>query len=205
MIAAIVLALAAATPAPPTYVVERVVTQGQSSTRVSVFRNGVAVLARGGPGTTPSVVRQPLTDVELRVIEQVVAECYPDLARFAGMGEAPVAGCVELRLAPADREALVVRFPVSAAPGFAASRLTQALDALERRLAKTAVTREDLRGWEPKVGERVELEDGRVVEIVDVMSAGDKVVVQAQVGDGPASIFVSADDLRRMAVRRVTK
>jgi len=205
VIAAVLVALAAATPAPPSYIVERVVTLAGASTRISVFRNGVAVLARGSTGATPTVVRQPLSEVELQVLAQVVEECYPDLARFAGMGEAPVEGKIELRLAPVGKEALTVRFPVTAAPGVAASRLTQALDALEARLTRTNVTREDLRDWEPKAGDRLELEDGRTVEVVDVLTTGDTVLVRAQVGDGPASIFVSADELRRLALRRVTK
>ncbi len=205
--AALVLAaVAAATPAaPPSYLVERVVTVNGASTRVSVFRNGVAVLARAAAGGEPSVVRQPLTEVELRVLTQVVEECYPELARFAGMGQSPVAGTVDLRLAPPDRDPLALRYPVTAAPGVAASRLAQALDALESRLAKATGTREDLRAWEPKVGERVELEDGRTVEIVDVMDANGSLVVRAQIGAGPASMFVGVEELRRIAVRRVAR
>ncbi len=207
-VAALLLAAAAAqtpTAPPPTYLVERVVTVGDVATRVSVFRNGVAVLARGSAGKPPAVVRQPLTEVELQVLTQVVEECYPDLARFAAMGEAPVSGTVELRVAPVGRQPLALRFPLTAAPGVAASRLTQALDALASRLAATPVTREDLRAWEPRVGERLELEDGRTVEIIDLMSTNDTLLVRAQVGDGPASVFMSVDELRRLAVRRVPR
>ncbi len=206
-IAAIVLVAAAAAPAaaPPSDRVERGVTVGGAVTRVSVFRNGVAVLARGAARERPAIVRQPLTDVELQVLAQVVEECYPELARFAPAGQAPVAGTVELRLAPPGREALGLRFPVTAAPGVAAARLMQALDALEARLTRSGVTREDLRAWEPKVGERVELEDGRTVEIVDVMSGDGSPVVRAQVGDGPASVFLGVEELRRIAIRRVPK
>ena len=53
MIAAAIVALAAVAAAPPTYVVERVVTRNGASTRLSVFRNGVAVLARKGAGEKP--------------------------------------------------------------------------------------------------------------------------------------------------------
>ena len=199
------VALAAAAAPPPTYLVERVVTLNGVSTRLSVFRNGIAVLARRGAGETSGIVRQPLSEIEVQVITQVVGECYPDLARFADIGQAPVEGTVELRLAPAGGEPLSIRFPVTAAPTVAASRLTRALDALEARLEKTNVTREDLRDWEPKIGDRVELEDGRTVEVVDALTAGDTVLIRAQVGDGPASIFLSADELRRLALRRVGK
>ena len=206
-LAALVM-VAAATPTPaatPSYLVERVVTVGAGTTRVSVFRNGFAVLSRGVAGEQPAVVRQALTDVELQVLTQVVEECYPDLARFPAMGQAPVGGTVDLRMAPVGRDPLALRFPVTAAPGVAASRLTQALDALEERLARTSAAREDLREWEPKIGERVELEDGRTVEIVDIVSTNDKPVVRAQIGEGPASIFLGVEELRRLAVRRVPR
>jgi hypothetical protein len=209
MIAAAIVALAAVAAAPPTYVVERVVTRNGASTRLSVFRNGVAVLARKGagekPDETPAVVRQPLSEIEVQVLSQVVEECYPDLARFADIGQAPVEGMVELRLAPAGREPLSLRFPLTAAPTLAASRLGQALDGLEVRLTRTNVTREDLRDWEPKIGDRVELEDGRTVEVLDVLISGDTALIRAQVGDGPASIFLNAEELRRLALRRVVK
>ena len=85
----------------------------------------------------------------------------------------------------------------------AASRLTQALDGLEARLTRVNVTREDLRDWEPTIGDRVELEDGRTVEVLDFLISGETVLIRAQVGEGPASIFLSAEELRRRALRRV--
>jgi hypothetical protein len=203
MIVAAVIALAAVAATPPTYLVERVVTRNGTSTRLSVFRNCVAVLARKGADETPGIVRQPLSEIEVQVLTQVVEECYPDLERFAGTGQAPVEGTVELRLAPAGREILSIQYPVTAVPTVAASRLMQALDGLEARLTRTNVTREDLRDWEPKIGDRAELEDGRTVEVLDVLTANDTVLIRAQVGEGPASIFLSVDELRRLALRRV--
>jgi hypothetical protein len=203
--AALLLALAAAAAAPPTYLVERVVTLGSGSTRISVFRNGVAVLARGGPSVEPTVVRQQLSDPELQVLTQVVGECYPELVRFGDLGSGPGAGEAELRLAPEGKDPLVIRFALTAAPSVASSRLSRALDGVQARLEKTNVSREDLRDWMPAVGERVELEDGRVVEVLEVLPVESGALVRAQVGDGPASIFVSADELRRLALRRVAK
>jgi hypothetical protein len=205
---AAVLLIAAATPAPsppPSYLVERVVTVGGASTRVSVFRSGVAVLSRSEAGGAPAVVRQPLTEVELRVLAQVVEECYPELVRFGDLGRGPGEGTAELRLAPEGREPLVVRFALTAAPSLASDRLTRTLDGLQARLERTTVTREDLRGWTPAAGELVELEDGRVVEVLDVISGEGGLMVHAQVGDGPVSIFLSADELRRLALRRVSR
>ncbi len=180
-------------------------TLGGTSTRVSVFRNGVAVLARGASGGTPAVIRQPLTPVELQVLTQVVEECYPDLVRFGDLGRGPGEGTAELRLAPEGKEPLLIRFALTAAPSLASSRLTRALDALEARLERTPVSREDLSGWTPAVGDRLELEDGRTVEVLDVVSGGLGLVVHVQVGDGPVSLFLDVDELRRLALRRVPR
>ncbi|MBZ5589237.1 MAG: hypothetical protein LAO05_11810 [Acidobacteriia bacterium] len=205
MTAALLLVLMGATAAPPTYLVERVVTLGSTSTRLSVFRNGVAVLVRSATGENGSLVRQPLSEVELLVLTQVVEECYPELVRFGELGKGPGEGRVELRLAPPGRDPLLIRFALTAAPTLATSRITQALDGVEARMERTNVSREDLHDWQPSVGDRVELEDGRVVEVKDVLLGPEGMVVHAQVGEGPVSIFLSADDLRRLALRRVAK
>ncbi|MDD5565121.1 MAG: hypothetical protein PHQ91_15515 [Thermoanaerobaculaceae bacterium] len=205
MIGAFLLALAATTAPEPTYLVERIVTVGGAETRVSVFRNGVAVLARRRPGEAENVVRQPLSEVEMKVVTQVVEECYPEIARFSGVGDTPGSGRVELRLAPPGKNPLLVRYAVTAAPSLAVARLAQALDGLEARLVATRVTREDLSGWEPAAGDRVELEDGRVVQVLSVTPSLDSVVVHLQVGDGPATFFITEQELRRLAVRRVAK
>lgn len=205
MIGALLLALAAAAAPEPTYVVERVVTMNGTVTRVSVFRNGVAVLARRRAGEAENLVRQPLSEVEIKVVTQVVEECYPELARFGTVGDTPGPGRVELRVAPPGRDPLLIRYAVTAAPSLALSRLTQALDGLEARLVATRVTRDDLSMWEPVVGDRVELEDGRIVEVLSVVPNPDSVVVHVQVGGGPATFFITDNGLRRLAVRRVAK
>ncbi len=203
MIAALLFLVAGAASPEPTYVVERVVTVGGAVTRISLFRNGMAVLSRTSAGEAQPVVRQPLTPVEVRVLTQVVEECYPELERFAGLGGAPGDATIELRLAPRDRAPLSVRLPLNGVPSVGAARLGKALDGLEARLTRTNVSREDLSDWQPAVGDRAQLEDGRIVEVLDVVVTGNTVTVHVRVGDGPASLFLSDSDLRRMALRRV--
>jgi hypothetical protein len=98
-----------------------------------------------------------------------------------------------------------VRFPAGTVPVLGAARLGQALDGLEARMSRFAGTREDLSAWQPKVGEWVELEDGRIVQVLEVLPNPPGQVVRLQIGDGPASVFMSDDELRRQAVRRVHK
>lgn len=205
MIAAVVLVAAAVAAADPTYIVERVVTVGGEVRRTSVFRNGVAVVVREKAGEEKRVLRQPLTEIELRVLTQIVDESYPDLARFGSVGQSPVEGMVDLRLAPPGRELLVARFPLAGVQVMGAARIGQALDGLEARMTRPGGIHEDLRDWQPNVGDWLELEDGRVVQVMEVLPNGPNLLVRAQIGNGPASIFASDEELRRMAVRRIKK
>jgi hypothetical protein len=202
LIAAILLAAAAAAP-PPTYVVERLITVGDETRRVSVFRNGMAVLARNRAAEAGRVLRNKLSPVEMQVVSQVVAECYPEVARYASTGPAPGAGTVELRLAPPGRDPLIVTIDLAAAQTVGVARLMHALDQLEARLGRERVTREDLSDWRPAVGERLELDDGRVVTVVELVGSGDRPVVRVEIGDGPATEYMTEDELRREAVRRL--
>ena len=55
----------------------------------------------------------------------------------------------------------------------------------------------------PEVGERVELEDGRIVEVTELFDSGDGPLARVKVGEGPVTLFMTLDELRRTAVRRV--
>jgi hypothetical protein len=206
MIAALALGLVVAVATPePTYIVERVVTMGGEVRRTSVFRDGMAVVVRKRQGEHQHLVRQRLADIELQVIAQVTEEAYPDLVRFASPGQGPGLGTVELRLAPPGKQPLTVRFPAGTVAVLGAARLGQALDGIEARMSRFGGAYEDLRDWQPEVGEWVELEDGRVVQVLEVLSSPPGQIVRLQIGDGPASVFMSDDELRRLAVRRINK
>ncbi len=197
---ALVLALAAS---PPTYLAERVVTIGQQTRRVSVFRDGTAVVAlRDGLGE-PKVVRQVLHGLELKVLLQVLDECYDDLAHLRPSEDAPGGSWVEWRIAPPGREPLVVRVPQAGTPLAFVVRLAQALDGIENRLLQDPGGREDLATWAPRVGERVLLVDGRTVQVRSIEDSSVGVLVGVQVVDNPISQVFTLDELRRQAVRRV--
>ncbi|OFV82982.1 MAG: hypothetical protein A2Y78_09660 [Acidobacteria bacterium RBG_13_68_16] len=205
MIAALFLAAAAAAAADPTYVVERVVRLGGEVRRTSVFRNGVAVVVREKVGEEKRVLRQSLNEIELQVLTQIVDESYPDLTRFGNVGQSPVEGMVDLRLAPLGREPLIVRFPLTGVQVLGAARIGQALDGLEARMTGPGGIREDLRDWQPHVGDWLELEDARVGQVIEVLPVGPGLLVRVEIGTGPASIFVSDGELRRITVRRIKK
>ncbi|MBI4916738.1 MAG: hypothetical protein HY825_12895 [Acidobacteria bacterium] len=209
MIAALLAAaVATATPGPaavpaPTYLVERVVTVHATVRRLSVFRDGTIVLVHRPAAGEPTVVNVRLEPVELRVVAQVVEESYGELLRRERIPDSLGDGWVELRLAPIDRPPLIVRLPMSGAPSYGAARLEKALDELETRLASGRPARENLALWMPEVGERVELEDGRTVEVTELFDSGDGPLARVKVGEGPVTLFLTLDELRRTAVRRV--
>jgi hypothetical protein len=201
-------AVVTATPGPaappaPTYLVERVVTVRATVRRLSVFRDGTIVLVHRSPGDEPKIINVRLDPIELRVVAQVVEESYRELLRRERIPDALSEGWVELRLAPLDREPLSVRLPVSGAPSYGAARLQQALDELEIRLLSGRPARDNLSLWVPQVGERVELEDGRVVEITEMFDSADGPVARLRVGEGPVALFMTVEELRRSAIRLV--
>jgi hypothetical protein len=203
-LAAVALALAAAAPAP-TYVVERVTTVGESTRRVSVFRDGTAVLAvREGLGE-PVVIRHALAPIELQVVIQVVEECYEELRALRPPSYAPGGAWIELRLAPAGREPAIVRLPVAGTPHSEVVRIAQALDGIENRLKDYPGEREDLSQWMPQRGERVRLVDGRVVDVTSVTDSNIGPLIAVRVVDNPVGQVLTLDEIRKLAAARVKR
>jgi len=100
---------------------------------------------------------------------------------------------------------LLVRHPVGGVQTLGATRIGQALDGLEARMTSPGGIREDLSAWEPAVGEWLELEGARTGQVIEVLPNGTGFLVRVQIGNGPTSLFVSDDELRRMTVRRIRK
>jgi hypothetical protein len=202
MNAALLLVLAAAA-APPTYLVERVVSADGGVRRVSVFRDGTAVLAWSNQGAAKTVRTRHLTEPELAVLAQVVRECYAELKKGGAMGEGLGSAFVELRLAPVDLEPMTVRYSLAAVPMLVADRLARAVDEIETLLLTGKPEREDLREWQPQLDEWIELDDGRIVKIIETMKAGESQLYRLQIGNGPLTISMVEEELRRLAARRV--
>lgn len=198
------IALALATPPEPTYLVERIVLIGSETQRVTLFRDGTGVLVRRDGAGHEDLRHVQVGELVYGQIEQVVRDVYPEMTKFATMGEGPGGGSVELRLAPPELVPLVFRLAVAASPSAATARLGATLDALEERILTGKAPPEDLRLWEPRSGERVELDDGRVVTILDVMAtASGGGVVWFRGDSNLMNESLDVEDLRRRAVRRV--
>lgn len=205
MTGTVLLALLLAQSAPPTYVVERIVTRSGESRRVSVFRDGLAVVVIRTPEREPHLIRLALDQTEFDVIRQVAEEGHRTLQASSGEFHAPGAAAVELRLAPPGRAPLTIRFPLASVPSHGAARVMQALDNLESRLLNDVPGRENLSAWRPVVGDRVLMDDGSLAEVTEMLDSTDGLLVRLRLGQGPASIYLSVEELRRRAVKRVEK
>lgn len=193
------------TPGPePTYLVERVTTLGGKTQRLSVFRDGIAVLVRRDePGGEPQIRERQLGATERQVIAQVVAESYAELERLAASGATAEGDCWELRLAPEGLGPVRLRQPVTAVRTLIVGRLLAALDELEKQIASQRGSQEDLSAWTPEVGEQVELADGRLVQITELFDGSEGIVVRTTVVNAPVSQYWALSELRRQALRRV--
>lgn len=199
---AVAALLALTVTAPPTYLAERVFTSRGEVRRVSVFRDGTVVLVQRSGSEPGAPVRIVLGPGELRAFLGVLEETYPALAEESRERREHGQATVEYRLAPPGRAPIVLRQPVVAVPSRSLMRLKQAIDGLELRLSAPHPDREDVSGWEPERGERVLLDDGREVEVLDVFPGVSAPVVSIRSADGVVIWFMSLDELRRRAVRR---
>jgi hypothetical protein len=195
------LVLALAALAPPTYLVERVTASEQGVVRVTVFRDRMAVLARRAGQGEPQITAVRLEELEYAVVAQVVEECYGELKRQPALRDALEVGKTEFRLAPPNKEPLVVVVSHTAVRTLAAARLERALDELQRRIEQTPGGAEDLSSWDPVLGERVVLMDGREGRVAALLPSSEGVLVQLDIG--PVSQFMTVPELRRRAVRRL--
>ncbi len=195
----LVLVLVALTP--PTYLVERVTTSDQGVVRVTVFRDRMAVLARRAGQGEPQITGVRLDEVEYAVVAHVVAECYDELARRPADEDALAGGKTEFRLAPPEKDPLVVTLSQTAVRTLAAARLERALNELQRRIEQTPPGAEDLSSWDPVVGEKVVLADGREGRVAALLPSSEGVLVQLDVG--PVSQYMTVSELRRRAVRKL--
>ncbi len=200
---AILLVMAVAIAAEPSYLVERVVTCGGEVRRVSVFRNGTLVVATSRAGQPPHLRRRPLDEVERQVLQQLVEESYTALAEGKYRVDKAPGDTVEVRLAPPGREPMRLVAALALVRPLPLCRVEHALDELELTMAEGPAEREDLSSWVPVVGERLELLDGRLVTVTEVFAGEEDLVVYLRIGDGPAAEYFFLRELRAKVGRRV--
>lgn len=174
ILAAVTLAVAVSAGAQaPIPVVERVFTEGEVATRVSLFSNRVVVVSITN-GDVQGFLRHITMPpdqymIYLGILQKAVEE----------LGEKPVTSAVStprsrisltLNVGPdAPRE---IDYSPLATVSLPLARISGAVNDLERLVRETSPSSEALRGWEPKRGDVVELLRGGSARVIEVLEGG---------------------------------
>jgi hypothetical protein len=159
--------LSAQAPVP---VVERVVTDGDVVTRVSLFSNAVVVLTISTDGTQGFLRRITLPDDQYMIYLGILQNAAGEI------GSRPVTSAVStsrnsvvlsLHVGPdAPRE---IRFSPMATVSLPLARIQGAMNDLESLVREASPSTEALRTWKPRRGDRVELMTGGIARVVEVL------------------------------------
>jgi len=162
------------TPAPDPYarvpspVIERVVSEGERRSRLSLFDNGVAVVAVAEDGREVLFRDVALERAELaaylmaiaRDVEQVEGSAKPTMGEHLAQGV--------IRIFGEDGRAREVRYASGVMLELPFARLVATLDDLEKRVAESPPFEDEVRSWQPQRGDVVELFGGELAEVRDV-------------------------------------
>ena len=175
VIASCFLAAAAATASgqAPVPVVERMMTDGDSSTRVSLFSNQIVVVTTRH-GEFQDFMRYLTLPpdqylVYLETFEKSARE-LDDRPVTSRVNTARAEVVLTLHVGPdAPRE---IRFSPMSAAKLPLARIMAALDDLQLQVMESSPSAEAMRIWQPRKGERVELLNGTFATVVEVWPEG---------------------------------
>ena len=167
------LCAALASAQAPIPVVERVFTERQTTTRVTLFSNGVVAVTISEDGVQGFFRHLTLsTDqylIYLGILEKAAGE----------LGKRPVSSAVStsksevvLTLHIGPDAPRVIRFSPMATVSLPLSRITGAINDLEGLVRAASPSAEDLRNWQPRTGDLVELMTGELARVVEVLDEG---------------------------------
>jgi hypothetical protein len=157
----------------PVPVVERILTDGNSSTRVSLFSNQVVVVStrRGDVQDFMRLLTLPADQylVYLETFEKSAQELdsKPVTSR---VNTARAEVVLTLHVGPDSPRK--IRFSPMSATKLPLARIMAALDDLQLQVMESSPSAEAMRNWEPKKGERVELLNGTFATVVEVWPEG---------------------------------
>ncbi len=176
------------TPVPvleaPIPVVERIVRLPESTTRLTLFDNRVAVVSvRPGEGR-PLLRKRTLSPGEymgyLQALARVTAalrELGPDLNRLSG--REPDA-TVTLNIG--TEGPLEVRYSTLQVPRLAVGRLEGILDDLQKFVEETPPAYDEITAWKPRRGDRVRMVTGQTARVEEVLEDGAVILEMEDVG-----------------------
>lgn len=183
MVAMIILAAAAATAAPapsldqraPSPVVERLLTVSGRSTRVSLFDNRIAVVATRDSHGPPTIRRLRLSQTVYsawrEILEQAYAEVEPQVKSTTRSRDSSCRVVLYVgRGAPR-----IIDVPPAGGVDLATGQVMDVLDAIEREVTSAPPWADQIRAWEPRIGDRIRLALGPLATVVEL--PGEDVVI----------------------------
>jgi len=169
----ILLLAATAAAQAPVPVAERIVTQRDQKTRVSIFSNRAIVV---------SILKGEEQDFFRRItLEEDEYLVYLSALQTdaEGLGEDPVSSDVgatdyrvQVTLHVGPDAPRLIRFPSMAAVSLPLSRIMGIFDDLQQQVFDASPSAEEVRIWEPRKGDRVQLFNGSYAVVAEVWDDG---------------------------------
>ncbi len=156
-------------PAP---LVERFVTVGDTSVRLSLFDNRMAVLSVRHRDERTLLRKRTLDETSFAVYVNAVAELRDAAAAGRGPSSERGIGTAEIRVSREGRDPVVIHYTPGTVLDLPTGRLVGVLDDLEEQLRTTPESYEALRAWDPRRGDVVELYTGEAATVQDVADDG---------------------------------
>lgn len=157
----------------PVPVVERIVTQGEVATRVSLFSNHVVAVTVRRDGIQDFMRTMTLPEDEYMVYLstfQTAAEELDQRPVSSRVDTSQAEVVLSLHVGP-DAPRLI-RFSPMSAVKLPLSRIMGALDDIEFQTFETTASAEAMRTWDPQKGDRVEMMNGTIATVIDVWEDG---------------------------------
>jgi len=157
----------------PIPVAERVVTQNETATRVTLFSNRAVVVTIRTNEEQEFMRRITLPDDQYMIYLaafQSNAEELDEKPIKSNIETATASVALVLHVGPdAPR---MIRFSPMATVTLPLSRIMNALDDLQEQVIEASPSFEEVRAWTPKRGDRVQLMNGGFAQVVEVWSEG---------------------------------
>jgi len=173
----ILLVATTAAAQAPVPVAERVVTQRDQKTRVSIFSNR-AVVVSILKGDEQDFLRRITLEEDPYLVYlsalQTDAESLGENPVLSDVGAADYSVRVTLHIGP-DAPRLI-RFPSMAVVSLQLARIMGIFDDLQQQVFDASPSAEEVRTWEPREDDRVQLFNGRYARVAEVWDDGTLVL-----------------------------
>ncbi len=161
----------------PVPVVERIITQTNVLSRVTLFSNMVVVVTISENGVQGFFRKHHLPQdqymIYLDILQTNAGELGPNPVASA-VNSPHTQTMVTLHIGPDSPR--LIRFSPMATVSLPLARIIGALDDLENLVREASPSAEELSTWEPKRGDRVELMNGTFAEVEEVLEDGGLVL-----------------------------